>query len=178
VQCSHPGTPQTEPMESIDPGINAVRSRSYLQMSVRCETVETPTLDTITRCGQPGDLKRKSERLINLPSNIGCRGSVGATTKTMDELPRMLQSAGIWGVTRLTKLGNNVEVTLNKPSHHKSQILFESDTYIWNIIQLSKFIELLLLYFLSITPLCLWGSVGDKQNCCGMFTYLHKHASH
>ena len=20
--------------------------------------------------------------------------------------------------------------------------------------------------------------VGDKQNCCGMFTYLHKHASH
>jgi len=43
---------------------------------------------------------------------------------------------------------------------NKSQILFESDTYIWNIIQLSKFIELLLLYFLSITPLCLWGSVG------------------
>ena len=21
-------------------------------------------------------------------------------------------------------------------------------------------------------------AVGDKQNCCGMFTYLHKHASH
>jgi len=21
-------------------------------------------------------------------------------------------------------------------------------------------------------------NVGDKQNCCGMFTYLHKHASH
>ena len=21
-------------------------------------------------------------------------------------------------------------------------------------------------------------SVGDKQNCCGIFTYLHKHASH
>jgi len=75
--------------------------------------------------------------------------------------PRAAISAGIWGATRLTKSGNDAEVTHSVNLRiNKSQILFESDTYIWNNIQLSKSIGLLYYTFLSITPLCLWGSVG------------------
>ena len=75
---------------------------------------------------------------------------------------RALQSAGIWGATRLTKSGNDAQVTPNLRIH-KSQILFESDTFICKhiLLDIAKYIHwLLLLSFLSITPLCLWGSVG------------------
>jgi len=79
--------------------------------------------------------------------------------------------------TRLTKSGNDAEVSQTFASQVSSS--FESDThFIGNNIQLSTSIGLLYYNFLSITPLRLWGSVGDKQNCCGMFTYLHKLSSH
>jgi len=47
-----------------------------------------------------------------------------------------------------------------KPSHHKSQVHSNRTHFIGNNIQLSTSIGLLYYTFLSITPLCLWGSVG------------------
>ena len=47
-------------------------------------------------------------------------------------------------MTRLTKLGNNADVTqTDKPSQHKSQIHFESDTFICNniLLHLAKYIH-------------------------------------
>jgi len=82
-------------------------------------------------------------------------------------------------MTRLTKSGNDAEVT-----HHtnlriyKSQIPFESDTYIGNNVSLD-----IAKYYFTIPffplPHSVYGGVLEyKQVCCGMFTYLHKHASH
>ena len=44
---------------------------------------------------QCGDLKRELKDLINLPSNIGSQGSLGAMSMIMDEALHKLQSMQI-----------------------------------------------------------------------------------
>jgi len=56
---------------------------------------------------------------------------------------------------------------------------YQMDTFIGNTIQLSTFIELLYYYTFYPLPCSIYGGVLEyKQNCCGMFTYLHKHKEH
>jgi len=63
---------------------------------------------------------------------------------------------------------------------HKSQILFESDTYIWNIIQLSKFIELLLLYLSIHYPTLFMGECWSYKQIVVVYlpTYISIHRTY
>ena len=64
--------------------------------------------------------------------------------------------------------------------NNKSQIHFKLDTLFCNniLLHIAKYYLLdFTIPFLSITPLCLWGSVGYKH-CCGIFTTLHKCKAH
>ena len=87
-------------MESLDPGVDVVASRSNLETLVVCWKLRRLTLDALSRCGQTGDLKSKQEGLVNLPLNAGCRGSLDTTTETTDEVIRTLQSAQAYGARR------------------------------------------------------------------------------
>ena len=86
--------------------------------------------------------------------------------KTTNEELHDLQLAQAYQHDTTSKSGNNADVMqMDKPSHYKSQIHFESDTFIYNniLLDLAKYIHgILLLSFLSTTPLRLWGSVGYK----------------
>ena len=90
---SHPVALQNVDTESLDSSIDVATSKWNLETSVECETPEGLTLDALMQSSRSGNLKRMSEGQINLPSNIGSRGSAGAMTDSMDEGLRELQSA-------------------------------------------------------------------------------------
>ena len=73
---------------------------------------ETPTFNAVTRSGRPGDLENNPKQLVTLPLSLGCWGSIGAMSKTMDEARACCNQCGcqhnvIWS--------HDVEVT----QHHK-----------------------------------------------------------
>ena len=108
MQRSHSDTCQKVPVGSLDPGVDVAASKTTLVERKRSETL---TLDTQTRCSRSGDLKSNAEQLVSLPFGLGCWGSTGAMSKTMDEVLRMLQSAHRYEHDATTKSGNRAEVT-------------------------------------------------------------------
>ena len=76
--------------------------------------------------------------------------------------------------TRLTKSGNDMDVTQHhKPSHHKSHIPFESDTFLCNTyycIELSTILEILLYYSFFPPHHFIYGGVLNINYCCDLFT--------
>jgi len=64
------------------------------------------------------------------------------TTETTDEPSARCNQQAYGRATRLTKSGNDVEVTTNL-CIYKSQILFESDTFIWKriLLDIAKYIH-------------------------------------
>ena len=106
---------------------------------------------------------------MNSHSNPGCQGSLSTMTESMDEACASCnQQRPYASATRLTKLGNDMEVTQTSQTFTSTSLIFYSNqthsfATTYYCIQLSTFIELLYYIFLSTTPLRLWGSVGYKH---------------